>query len=80
MGDGQEFFYIIAAVVGRKLLSGGYRSAAGAAIGALIMAMSFHGIPFAGWNSAWRFLFVGVILLLAVMVKNYVRGKADNPG
>lgn len=77
VGDGLEFFYIIAAVVGGNLLTGGYGSAAGAAIGALIMAMSFQGIPFAGWNSDWRFLFVGVILLLAVMVNNYVRGKAE---
>ena len=77
VGDGLEFFYIIAAVVGGNLLTGGYGSAAGAAIGALIMAMSFQGIPFAGWNSDWRFLFVGVILLLAVMVNNYVRGRAE---
>ena len=77
VGDGNEFLYIIAAVVGGNLLTGGYGSAAGAAIGALIMAMSFQGIPFAGWNSDWRWLFVGVILLLAVMVNNYVRGKAE---
>ncbi len=77
VGDGQEFFYIIAAVVGGNLLTGGYGSAFGAAIGAIIMAMSFQGIPFAGWNSDWRFLFVGVILLLAVLVNNYVRKKAE---
>ncbi len=77
VGDGQEFFYIIAAVVGGNLLTGGYGSAAGAAIGALIMAMSFQGIPFSGWNSDWRFLFVGVILLMAVLVNNYVRAKAE---
>lgn len=77
VGDGQEFLYIIAAVVGGNLLTGGYGSAAGGALGALIMAMSFQGIPFAGWNSDWRFLFVGVILLLAVLVNNYVRKKAE---
>ena len=77
VGDGQEFFYIIAAVVGGNLLTGGYGSAAGGALGALIMAMSFQGIPFAGWNSDWRFLFVGVILLLAVLVNNFVRSKAE---
>lgn len=77
VGDGQEFFYIIAAVVGGNLLTGGYGSAAGGALGALIMAMSFQGIPFAGWNSDWRFLFVGVILLLAVLVNNFVRKKAE---
>ncbi|MDH3500852.1 MAG: ABC transporter permease, partial [Acidimicrobiia bacterium] len=77
VGDGNEFLYIIAAVVGGCLLTGGYGSAAGAAIGAVIMAMSFQGIPFSGWNSDWRFLFVGVILLLAVLVNNYVRARAE---
>jgi ribose/xylose/arabinose/galactoside ABC-type transport system permease subunit len=77
VGDGEEFQYIIAAVVGGNLLTGGYGSAAGAAIGALIMAMSFQGIPFAGWNSDWRFLFLGVILLLAVLANRWVRSKAE---
>ncbi len=77
VGDGNEFFYIIAAVVGGNLLTGGYGSVIGASIGAVIMAMSFQGIPFAGWNSDWRFLFVGAILLLAVLVNNYVRAKAE---
>jgi simple sugar transport system permease protein len=77
VGDGQEFEYIIAAVVGGNLLTGGYGSAAGGAIGSLIMSMSTQGIPFAGWNSNWRFLFLGVILLLAVAGNNYVRRKAE---
>ena len=77
VGDGEEFQYIIAAVVGGNLLTGGYGSAAGGAIGAIIMAMSFQGIPFAGWNSDWRFLFLGVILLLAVLANRWVRNKAE---
>jgi ribose/xylose/arabinose/galactoside ABC-type transport system permease subunit len=77
VGDGEEFQYIIAAVVGGNLLTGGYGSAAGGAIGAVIMAMSFQGIPFAGWNSDWRFLFLGVILLLAVLANRWVRNKAE---
>ena len=77
VGDGEEFEYIIAAVVGGNLLTGGYGSAAGGAIGSLIMSMSTQGIPFAGWNSNWRFLFLGVILLLAVAGNNYVRRKAE---
>ena len=76
VGDGEEFEYIIAAVVGGNLLTGGYGSVAGGAIGSLIMAMSTQGIPFAGWNTNWRFLFLGVILLLAVIANNYVRNKA----
>ena len=77
VGDGEEFEFIIAAVVGGNLLTGGYGSAAGGAIGSLIMAMSTQGIPFAGWNTSWRFLFLGVILLLAVAGNNYVRRRAE---
>jgi ribose/xylose/arabinose/galactoside ABC-type transport system permease subunit len=77
VGDGEEFEYIIAAVVGGNLLTGGYGSAAGGAIGSLIMSMSTQGIPFAGWNTNWRFLFLGVILLLAVAGNNYVRRRAE---
>ncbi len=76
-GDGNEFEYIIAAVVGGNLLTGGYGSALGAAIGALIMAMSGQGIPFAGWNSDWRFVFLGGILLLAVIANNFIRSRAE---
>ncbi len=76
VGDGEEFEYIIAAVVGGNLLTGGYGSAAGGAIGSLIMSMSTQGIPFAGWNTNWRYVFLGVILLLAVAANNWVRNKA----
>ena len=38
-GVGQEFWYIIAAVVGGTLLTGGYGSAVGTAIGAFIFGM-----------------------------------------
>jgi simple sugar transport system permease protein len=77
-GDGLEFEYIIAAVVGGNLLTGGYGSALGAAIGALIMAMSRQGIPFALWNTDWRFVFLGVILLLAAIGNNFIKTKAEN--
>ncbi len=43
-GIGNEFVYIIAAVVGGCLLTGGYGSAVGAAIGALIFGMVNQGI------------------------------------
>jgi len=76
-GDGEEFEYIIAAVVGGTALTGGYGSTLGAAIGAIIMAMAVQGIPSSRWNSDWRFVFVGAILLLAVIGNNFIRAKAE---
>src|SRR3954452_17455483 len=54
-GVGEEFEYIIAAVVGGCVLTGGFGSAIGAALGATIIGMAFIGIQFAGWNTDWRF-------------------------
>jgi simple sugar transport system permease protein len=42
------------------------------------MAMAVQGIPSARWNSDWRFVFVGGILLLAVVANNYIRTKAES--
>jgi simple sugar transport system permease protein len=76
-GIGEEFNYIIAAVAGGCLLTGGFGSAVGASMGALIIGMTFIGIQFSGWNTDWRFLFLGVILLAAVLVNTYVRKRAE---
>jgi simple sugar transport system permease protein len=75
-GVGQEFIYIICAVVGGCLLTGGYGSAVGAAIGALIYGMALQGIVFAQWDNNWLKSFLGALLLLAVLVNTYVRKRA----
>jgi simple sugar transport system permease protein len=67
-GAGSEFQYIVAAVVGGCLLSGGFGSAVGAAVGALTFGMAQQGIVFARWNSDWFMLFLGLLLLSAVLV------------
>ena len=77
-GVGQEFVYIICAVVGGCLLTGGYGSALGAAIGALIYGMVGQGIVYAGWDSDWLYAFLGVMLLGAVLVNNWVKSRAES--
>lgn len=76
VGNGDEFKYIIVAVVGGNLLTGGYGSALGAAVGAIIWGMISQGIGFALWNSNWQFLVLGALLLVAVIANNYIRSRA----
>jgi simple sugar transport system permease protein len=76
-GLGNEFIYIIAAVIGGCLLTGGYGSVVGASIGALIFGMTQLGISYAGWNPDWFKTFLGVMLILATLVNLYVKRKAD---
>lgn len=76
-GIGLEFQFIIAAVIGGCLLTGGFGSAIGAAIGALIFGMARQGIVYANWNSDWFQLFLGAMLLAAVLVNNALRRRAE---
>lgn len=75
-GTGYEFYYIIAAVVGGTLMTGGAGSVIGASLGALILGMTTLGIQYAGWDSTWRFTFFGLILFGAVMLNIWVRDRA----
>jgi simple sugar transport system permease protein len=75
-GTRREFEAIIAAVVGGCLLTGGYGSAIGAALGALIFAMVQQGIVITGIDGDWYQVFIGVVLLAAVIFNNFVRRKA----
>ena len=76
-GVGKEFIFIIAAVVGGCLMTGGYGSVVGAAIGALVFGMTQLGINYAGLNPDWFRTFLGVLLVAAVLVNMYVKKKAD---
>ena len=72
-GVGNEFLYIIAAVVGGTLLTGGYGNSLGVAIGAFIFGMTSLCIVYAGWDPNWFKAFLGVMLLLAVVVNLYIK-------
>jgi simple sugar transport system permease protein len=77
-GFGQELIYIVAAVIGGCLLTGGFGSAVGASLGALIFGMTSQGIVYAGWDSDWFKFFLGAMLLLAVLANQFVRRFAES--
>ncbi len=76
-GIGEEFVYIICAVIGGCLLTGGFGSGFGAAIGAVIFGMARVGIVFAGWDTDWFYTFLGIMLLVAVLVNDNTRRRAE---
>lgn len=69
----KEFEAIIAVVIGGTLLTGGYGTVLGAALGALIFGVVQQGLFFAGVESSLFRVFLGVILLMAVILNTYVR-------
>jgi len=75
-GTQSEFEAIIAAVIGGNLLTGGYGSVIGAAFGALIFGIVKQGIVFAGVDADWFMVFMGGMLLVAVLINNFIRIKA----
>jgi simple sugar transport system permease protein len=76
-GEQQEFRAIIAAVIGGTLLTGGYGSAVGAVLGALIFGMVQQGIVITGVDADWFQVFLGVMLVGAVVFNQFVRRRAS---
>lgn len=75
-GDLQELFAISAAVIGGTLLTGGYGSVIGGALGALIYGMVRLGVPAAGIDSELFRVVLGALIIIAVLVNNFVRKQA----
>ncbi len=71
----KEFEAIIAAVIGGTLLTGGYGSVIGACFGALIFGVVQMGLFYTGVSTDWFRVFLGVMLLIAVVFNNYIRRK-----
>ncbi|MET3431253.1 simple sugar transport system permease protein [Herbaspirillum seropedicae] len=71
----KEFEAIIAAVIGGALLTGGYGSVIGACFGALIFGVVQIGITYTNLSSDWFRVFLGVMLLVAVLFNNFVRRR-----
>jgi simple sugar transport system permease protein len=76
-GEQREFYAIIAVVIGGTLLTGGYGSAIGAVFGALTVGMVQQGIVYTGIDSDWFLVFLGAMLIVAVLINNLIRKRAS---
>ena len=74
-GFQKEFEAIIAAVIGGCLLTGGYGSAIGAFFGSIIFGMVLIGLTYTTIDQDWYLVFLGGMLLLAVVFNNVVRKR-----
>jgi simple sugar transport system permease protein len=74
-GVGREFIFIISAVVGGCLLTGGFGSVIGTFFGAAMLGMVQLGIVDAQWDSNWTYTFQGAILFAAVLLNTLIRGR-----
>ena len=75
-GTQKEFEAIIAAVIGGTLLTGGYGSAIGALFGSLIFGLVQMGIFYTGVDTDWFKLFMGLMMVIAVLFNSYVLRRA----
>ena len=71
----KEFEAVIAAVIGGSLLTGGHGSVIGACFGALTFGVVQIGITYTNIGSDWFRVFLGLMLLLAVLFNNHVRRR-----
>ncbi|MCF6326644.1 MAG: ABC transporter permease [Devosiaceae bacterium] len=74
-GFQKEFEAIIAAVIGGCLLTGGYGSAIGAFFGSIIFGMVVIGLTYTDFDQDWFQVFLGGMLLLAVIFNNMIRKR-----
>ena len=74
-GFQKEFEAIIAAVIGGCLLTGGYGSAIGAFFGAIIFGMVLIGLSYTAIDQDWYLVFLGGMLLIAVLFNNMIRKR-----
>jgi simple sugar transport system permease protein len=73
LGSQYVFTGIAACVIGGILLTGGYGSPIGTVFGALTYGIVSLGVFFLGWNADLTELFIGLLLLLAVLANHRLR-------
>ncbi|RKS75536.1 simple sugar transport system permease protein [Motilibacter peucedani] len=76
LGSAFIFQAVAAAVIGGVLLTGGYGSPMGTACGAATYGIISTGVLLLGWNADLTQLFIGALLLVAVLANHRLRALA----
>ena len=76
----KEFEAIICVVIGGALLTGGYGSVIGAGLGAIMFGVVQQGLFFSGAESSLFRVFLGGLLLVAVIINTYIRRAVIGAG
>lgn len=74
-GEGLEFKAIAAAVIGGTNIMGGRGSAIGGLLGAFLVGMVYNALVLLAVSSFWQNLFVGILILLAVVADALTRRR-----
>ena len=73
LGQSNELYVIAAVVIGGTSLSGGIGTFSGAMLGALLMQSLQSGMTLLNFESAYRDMVVGAVLVAAVFVDQFYR-------
>lgn len=76
-GNGMELEAVLAVVVGGASLNGGYGSVIGAVLGVVMLAMIKQGLVLMGIDAYWYRAGIGVVLIVAAVVNQYVRERSS---
>jgi simple sugar transport system permease protein len=72
-GSGYVFEAPIVVVIGGVLLTGGSGSVLGVVFGTLIYGIANAGLFYAGWDTNYAQVIIGVLMIAAVLTNNFVR-------
>jgi simple sugar transport system permease protein len=75
-GQSYVFEAAIVVVIGGVLISGGYGTVLGVVIGTLIYGIADAGLFYAGWDTNYAEVLIGVLMVVAVLTNNFLRRLA----
>lgn len=76
-GNGLELDVIAAVVLGGSSIYGGVGSIPGTVLGVLIIAVLRNGLQLAGVSSTWQLFLLGVLLIVAVLINEFLRRREE---